>query len=249
MKEVYLAYFDFMGFKNFILNNEDEILMRRMDHIFRDIEICIARGNYHPPRGGMLFADTTKSKLNTLNISDTILFWTNDLSEESLSELIEVAYEFNWREVTYNFPLRGAIVKGNIRMTSGQNENPLGGSYSVQCLYGKGLVYAHDIAESQDWAGTIIDETVLNDLKLFQEGTDLIEKYMVDYEVPLKKNEVRPSKVFKLRQGVFNDEALKNLLNDIERIFALDNKGIDHEDVQRKIKNTQDFLIQTKDIS
>ena len=249
MKEVYLAYFDFMGFKQFILNNEDEVLIRRMNHIFRDIEICISRGNYHPPQGGKVYADTTKSKLNTLNISDTILFWTNDLSEESLIELVEVAYNFNWREVTFNFHLRGAIVKGNITFVSGSNDNENGGSYSVQCLYGPGLVYAHDLAEKQQWAGTIIDETVISDLEKFKEGRDLLEKYTVDYNVPRKKMSPRPSKVFKLRQGIANEEHLKNLLKSIDDVFALDNKGTELPDVQEKIKNTKDFLIYTKDIS
>lgn len=248
MKEVYLAYFDFMGFKNFILNNEDEVLIRRMEHIFRDIEICISRGNYHPPRGGMIFADTTKSKLNTLNISDTILFWTNDLSDEALCELIEVAFEFNRREVTFNFPLRGAIVKGYIKVVSGKNDNEEGGSYSVQCLYGKGLVYAHDIAENQEWAGTIIDETVFDPLNSCEVGKELLGKYVTDYNVPLKYDQFRQSKVFKLRQGISNDEHLKNLLKSIDDVFALDNKGIDNESVQRKIKNTKDFLIYTKDL-
>lgn len=165
-----------------------------------------------------------------------------------MAELIEVAYEFNWKEIGYNFPLRGAVVKGNVRFVSGRNDNPKGGSYSVQCLYGKGLVYAHDIAESQDWAGTIIDESVLSDLEKFEEGKSLIQKYMLDYEVPLKKNEPRRSKVFKLKQGSLNEESLKNTLNMVDYVFALDNKGIDHEDVQRKIKNTKQFIIDTKDI-
>lgn len=248
MKEVYLAYFDFMGFKQFVLNNEDEHMMRRMGHIFRDVEKSISLGKYNPPRNGGITADISKSKLNTLNISDTILIWTNDLSKESLTELIKVAYEFNWMEIGYNFPLRGAVVKGSIRMLSGKDENPEGGSYSIQCLYGKGLVYAHDIAESQDWAGTIIDQTVLADLETFEEGKSLVEKYMVDYEVPLKKNESRPSKVFKLKQGPLNEESLKNTLNMVDYVFALDNKGTDREDVQRKIKNTKQFIIDTKDL-
>lgn len=249
MKEVYLAYFDFMGFKQFILNNEDEVLMTRMGHIFTEIELCISRGNYHQRNGQMIYADTTKSKLNTLNISDTILFWTNDLAEDSLSELIEVAYEFNWSQIRFNFPLRGAIVKGNVHIASGKNDSENGGSYSVQCLYGKGLVHAHDLAESQDWAGTIIDDTIISDLEKFEEGRDLLEKYTVDYDVPRKKMEPRPSKVFKLRQGIANEEHLKNLLKSIDDVFALDNKGTEHPDVQEKIKNTKDFLIHTKDIS
>lgn len=248
MKEVYLAYFDFMGFKNFILNNEDEVLMRRMGHIFSSLETCLSKGTYHPSQGGMLYADISQSKLNSLNISDTILLWSNDLSNESLLELIEVAYAFNWRQVTFNFPLRGAVVKGNIRLVSGRDENPNGGSYSVQCLYGKGLVYAHDIAENQEWAGTIIDETVFDPLNSFKAGKDLLGKYVTDYNVPLKYDQFRQSKVFKLKQGPLNEESLKNSLDMIDYVFALDNKGVDNESVQRKIKNTKDFLIYTKDL-
>lgn len=247
MKEVYLAYFDFMGFKQFILNNEDEILMRRMGHIFRDIEMCLGKGNYQEPRNGMILADIGESKLNCLNISDTVLFWTNDLSEESLSELIQVAYEFNWREVTFNFPLRGSIVKGKVRIVSGKDETNAGGSYSVQCLYGKGLVYAHDLAENQEWAGTIIDDVVYEDLNSFENGQKISQKTIIDYQVPMKNNQTKNSKVFKLRQGINNEEHLKNLLNDIERIFALDNKNTDIPSVQTKITNTKQFLIDTKD--
>lgn len=248
MKEVYLAYFDFMGFKQFILNNEDEILMRRMGHIFRDIEMCLGKGEYKEARNGMILADISNSKLNCLNISDTVLFWTNDLSEESLLELIQVAYEFNWREVTFNFPLRGSIVKGNVRIVSGKDDTEVGGSYSVQCLYGKGLVYAHDLAENQEWAGTIIDDMVYEDLNSFENGKLISEKNIINYDVPIKDNQKKNAKVFKLRQGINNEEHLNNLLNDIERVFSLDNKGIDSLSVQTKIKNTQQFLIDLKDI-
>lgn len=249
MKEVYLAYFDFMGFKQFILNNEDEHLIYRMRHIFRDMEMCLGKGKFQQPGSGVLLADISKSKINCLNISDTVLFWTNDLSEDSLHELIEVGYEFNWREILYNFPLRGAIVKGTIRLVSGKDDSEKGGSYSVQCLYGKGLVYAHDLAEKQQWAGTIIDETVISDLEKFEKGGILVKKNMVDYAVPLKNNTTRHSKVFKLKQGPLNEESLKNSLGNIDHVFALDNKGTEHPDVQEKIKNTKDFLIHTKNIS
>ena len=60
MKEVYLAYFDFMGFKEFIQNNDDDVLMRRMGHIFRDIEICLGQGKYQEPRNGVIVADVSR---------------------------------------------------------------------------------------------------------------------------------------------------------------------------------------------
>src|SRR5690606_20541876 len=205
MQEVYLAYFDFMGFKKFILNNDDKVIIRRMGHIFRDIEGCLGRGKYQQPQNGKVFADISKSKLNCLNISDTVIFWTNDLTEESLSELIEVAYHFNWNEITNNFPLRGSIVKGNIEITSGKNLSEQGGIYSVQCLYGKGLVYAHELAESQEWAGTIIDDIVYHDLISNDKGKKLANKIILDYKVPIKNNNFRQSKVFKIMQSISNE--------------------------------------------
>ena len=176
MKEVYLAYFDFMGFKQFIYNNDDEILMRRMGHIFRDIETSLGLGKYQESQNGVILADLSKSKLNCLNISDTVLIWTNECSSESLLELINVAYLFNWRENGYNFPVRGSVVKGKIREVTGKNTNSEGGSYSVQCVYGKAMIDAHLKAENQNWAGTVIDERVVIDLKLTEKGEQSTQK-------------------------------------------------------------------------
>lgn len=245
MKEVYLAYFDFMGFKEFIENNDDDILIRRMGHIFRDIEISIGQGKYQEPRNGVLVADVSKSKLNCLNISDTIIIWTNDCEIDSLKELINVAYEFNWREIGYNFPLRGAILKGKIKEVTGRQINSEGGSYSVQCIFGKGIVDAHLKAESQNWAGTVIDKTIIDDLIQF-EIIDFIDKLTTKYQVPYKSGNIEEY-VFKIKQGKLNETALENVLKDIDNVFSKDNKRIDNESVQLKIQNTRQFLIDTKD--
>lgn len=248
MKEVYLAYFDFMGFKEFIMNNNDEILMRRMGHIFRDIEISLGQGKYQEPRGGVILADISDSKLNCLNISDTVLFWTNDCEYESLKELISVAYSYNWREIGYNFPLRGSVVKGFVREVSGKNTNEKNGSYSIQCLYGKGLVEAHELAESQEWAGTIIHDSVIADLSKEENGIEFLENLAVKYNIPFKKNIFHEFYAFKLKQGEISDEGLKNMINAIDEVFALDNKSVSDERVQLKIENTKEFLRFLKDI-
>jgi len=74
LKEVYLAYFDYLGFKEFIENNDDEVLMRRMGHIFRDIEGALGLGKYREPQNGVILSDLSNSSVNCLNISDTVLF-------------------------------------------------------------------------------------------------------------------------------------------------------------------------------
>ena len=247
MKEVYLAYFDFMGFKQFIQNNEDDVLMRRMGHIFRDIETSLSKGKYQPPQNGVIIADISNSRINCLNISDTVLFWTNQCDSDELLELMEVAYTFNWREIGYNFPLRGSIVRGFIREVSHKNENSNSTSYSIQCLYGKGLVYAYEIAESQEWAGSILDERVVDDLNLFDDGKKFLKTNTLMYNVPFKNNFFKQFHALKLKQGKLNEIALENSLKAVDDVFLLDNKKIDHKSVQLKIKNTKDFLIYSKD--
>lgn len=245
MKEVYIAYFDFMGFKDFIQNNEDENLMRRMGHIFRDIEICLGQGKYQEPRNGVILADVSRSKLNCLNISDTVIIWTNDCEEDALKELLNVAYEFNWREIGYNFPLRGCILKGKIKEVTGRQTNSEGGSYSVQCVYGKGIVDAHLKAESQNWAGTVIDQSIIDDLTHFGLN-DLVNQLATSYPVPYKTGAVEEY-VFKLKRGPLNETALENTFRDIDRVFTMDNKSIEHESVKIKIENTKKFIIDTRD--
>lgn len=246
MKIVYLAYFDFMGFKEFVNNNDDETLMRRMGHIFRDIETSLGLGKYQEPRNGLILADLSKSKLNCLNISDTVLIWTNDCSNTSLIELIKVAYHFNWTENGYNFPVRGSVVKGKIREVTGKNINSEGGSYSVQCIYGKAMIDAHIKAENQNWAGTVIDKNVVDDLKSSEIGSQLLNDTSIQYDVPYKTGEIKDF-VLKLKKGKLNDTALTNFLSDIDRIFEMDNKGI-NESVKTKIKNTKQFIIDCKNI-
>ncbi len=243
MKEVYLAYFDYLGFKEFIENNKDEVLERRMGHIFRDIETSLGLGKYNRPQNGVILSDISHSKVNCLNISDTVLFWTNQCDFESLSELIEVAYEFNWNQNLFNFPVRGSIVKGKIRVVSGKQTNSNGGSYSVQCLYGKGLIKAHNKAEYQNWAGTVIDQSVISDLEQELNGIKLLSDYAVKYQVPYKINiDLDEEYVLKIGIGINNKTSLENTKESITEVFALDNKSVNSESVQLKIKNTLDFI-------
>ncbi|MGB0868291.1 MAG: hypothetical protein ACPGSD_01725 [Flavobacteriales bacterium] len=248
MKEVYLAYFDYMGFKEFIEKNEDDELIRRMNHIFRDIEMALGQGKYQEPRNGMILSDLSESIINCLNISDTVLFWSNDCSYESLKSLIKTAYEFNWREVGYNFPIRGAIVKGKIKEVSGKQTNSLGGSYSVQCLYGKGLITAHDKAEYQNWSGTVIDQTIVAEFEKQTGGIEFLNEFAIKYKVPYKTDVIDFEEyVLRVVKNLTTDVGLKNMKNSIESVFSQDNKSIKAESVKEKIINTQKFIEYLKD--
>ena len=243
MEEVYLAYFDYMGFKEFIEKNEEDKLIERMNHIFRDIEIALGQGKYQKPKNGVKYSDLSQSKINCLNISDTVLFWTNECTYESLKSLIKTAYEFNCLEVGFNFPIRGALVKGKVNKAIGKQTNSLGATHSVQCLYGKGLITAHVKAESQNWSGTVIDQSIIVDIEKETNGIKFLDEFSIKYKVPYK-NEVIDYEEYVLRvaKNISTDLGLKNTKESIEKVFSQDNKSIKSKRVEDKINNTLKFI-------
>lgn len=235
MKEVYLAYFDFLGFKEFIYNNDDDEVVRRMMHIFRDIELALSRGKTKPSQKNkdLAIPNLSDSSINSLNISDTVIFWTNECRLDLLKELIEVTNEFNWRENKFNFPIRGCLTKGKIKFLPFQMNKNNSTIHSIQAMYGKGLVYAHEKAESQNWAGTVVDKSIIEELG---EDMELINRSCVKYKVPYKNGEVTEEEyVFKFDTG-------EDVYKWVENVFKQDKKSIDNDAVRVKIKNTVIFL-------
>ena len=239
----FIAYFDYLGYKDFILNNDSAHLKRRAGHILRDIEISLGQGKYQEPKNGVIVADLSSTRINCLNISDTVIFWTNDDSIESLEELLLVADEFNWREVLYNFPVRGVICCDEIEMISGQQKNQAGAIYSPNLIYGKGLVRAHLKAENLNWAGCVIDATVIEHIKEKVNVEKFLEPFAKLYKVPYKVPEHDFDEyALLINKGGLNETAFENTKKGIIQAFSNDNKPIDKPRVQEILGNTISFL-------
>ena len=245
----FIAYFDFLGFKDFILNNDIEYQNRIMTNIFRDIESSLGNGKLIKSQKGLI-SDISESSINCVNFSDTIIFWTNDNTIESLKEITEVAYKFNWQSINYFFPVRGALSYGEIIHADYRQCNDGGGKYNINSVFGKAIVEAHIKAESQDWAGSVIDQSIIdflieNDL----EPISYLSDYATQYKIPYKTNtKIMESEfAFRLVKGSLNEEAYKNYSNSIERNFADHKKDISDPRVKLKLKNTLEYLRSFKD--
>lgn len=240
----FIAYFDYLGFKQFITNNDFARQKKGILNNLRDIEIALSRGRTRRLGNNVVVPDISGSNINCVNFSDTVVFWTKDASNNSLQELIDVAHQFNWRTILYFFPVRGALVFeeiGDINYCS----NESAASYSVSSLWGKGLIMAHMKAESQNWAGTVlcqsfVDEIIKRDLDINAE----LSKYAKKYKVPYHDNPDNPKEeyVFKLVKNNLCDESFKNFAEGIKRNFADYNKSTASQSVQQKLDNTLTFL-------
>ena len=239
----FIAYFDYLGFKEFIENNDLEFQQRIIGNNFRDIESALGQGKFKEAPHGVI-ADLSTSRINCINFSDTVVFWTKDETEQSLIELLNVAYKFNWQAIDLCFPVRGSVVYGELLYIGFKESNGGGGFYNVNSVFGKGLVKAHLKADGQNWAGTVIDESCINELN--NRGYNIAEflsPYAKKYRVPYKNAvKLQEEYVFNLIQGTLNDEAFKNISKGIKDNFAAYNKSVDNPDVQEKLRNTLTFL-------
>lgn len=242
MKEHLIGYFDLLGYKQFIQNNTEEHTARRVGHILRDIELSLSHNRTKPINGATVIADLEYNTVNCLNISDTIIFWIEDISEDSVINFLEVCYQLNYKFNRYNFPIRGVLVLDKFHIIRGSQQNSAGFFYSPNIIYGKGLLNAHIKAESFDMAGTLIDKSfidrVMGDEKIMQK----IDELTIQYQVPFKTGIGNTNEyVFKLVKSNLNKKRFNNVKENIKRVFIRDNKELD-KGVQLKIKNTIKFL-------
>ena len=222
----FIGYFDLMGYKQFIMKNDTPEARRRLEHVLRDIETSLGRGEYlDTPRGYV--ADLSRSTLRSLSISDTIIFWTQDDSDASLEEFLDVCYRLNWSLNTYNFPIKGLMTYDEMEMIQGSDRNDNGGSYSVNTMYGKGLVNAHLKCDEQNWAGTTVD-AALSDCIEAKGLTPLLERVAIKTMVPYKRPPENQTEEYALRlvSKPLNEQAFQNLQRDIRRVFEADHKGL-----------------------
>ena len=225
--KVFIGYFDLLGYKQFILNNETEEVRRRLGHVLRDIESSLGRGDYKEGRGGLV-ADLKGSRIKCLNISDTVIFWTLDDTDESLTEFLDVCFRFNWMMNTYNFPVRGAMIYDMMDMIHGAEVGAAGGMYNVNTIYGKGLIAAHLKCEGQMWAGSTIDKSLEDHVLARHEGQAMLDAVAIKHLVPYSnqpENQVEEY-ALKLVTGPLNAIAFGNLRKNIIAVFEADNKGM-----------------------
>lgn len=239
----FIAYFDYLGFKEFIENNDLAYQSRIIANNFRDMENALGQGKLKDIPQGVI-ADISNSQINCINFSDTVVFFTNDTSDTSLIEILEVAYKFNSQAINSCFPVRGALVHGEMVYVEYKEKNSGGGIYNINSVFGKGLVKAHLRAEQQHWAGTVIDESLTTEIAKRRYNIDeFLLPYAKKYKVPYKDGVKRAEEyVLNIIKGTLNSESLKNFDRGIRENFAQYNKSVADERVQQKISNTIQFL-------
>jgi len=236
----FIGYFDYLEFKEVLLNNSEDYMRRRAEHLLRDIETSLSQNETMEQRPGVAVADLNVTTINCLNISDTVIFWTPDDSADSCLELLNICHMFNWKQILFNFPVRGAIIYDDFHIITGQQHNPNGAVYSPNLMYGKGLYHAHEKTEMLNWAGTVIDNSLHEKMSSDQTYIEFLEKKAIKYRIPYK-GFYRKEYAMRLADSELNDLAFANTARNIYGVFEGDNKSV-IPSVEEKIKNTLAFI-------
>lgn len=240
----FIAYFDYLGFGNFIENNDFSTQREVMMHILRDIESALGKGMTIKTNKGFI-ADISNSKIHCINFSDTVIFWIKNNQIELLEELLEVSYHFNWMSNRYSFPVRGALVYDELEHIDFRNSSNFSSTYNVNSVFGKGIVKAHQKAESQNWAGFVIDQSVIEILQDEQiNQDDLLNTYCIKYIVPYKEKIINKKQeyVYKLMGGRIDYQSFIMVKEGIERNFFMLKQDSHNPSVIVKLNNTIEFL-------
>lgn len=223
----FLAYFDLLGYKKFIENNTTEHLDQRTDHFARNIEKALSLDQpIVQTASGRHVYDISKSRLNCLNFSDTVVLWTKGESLDEFIELLKVAYAYNSFNVLSDFPSRGCIVYGDLWYKPYNSENPVGGRYALNMIYGKALIDAHLKAENMSWAGCVLDQSAINQAETLGNIDSLLEEFSIEHEVPYKSKEGEiklPETALRLFKG--ETPIIQYYQEGIARAFTQDKKG------------------------
>ena len=242
--DVYVAYFDILGFKDFIECNPKAHVDRYFSHVFRESQSALTNGQLVKSGGGAV-PNMNLARVNCMHISDSILFWTNDLSTQAFNDISNVCYQFFWRSMQASFPVRGCLVAGDMEFQPFQiSNNPNGIVFINSSMYGAGIIDAYLKAESQDWAGAYIDNSAIQTVTQTDIDALVAAGNVRYFDVPLTKG--RPSTrelCFCIIQPGFNQKTFTNMSQSINSTFNRHAAGNPlAQPVQHKLNNTISYL-------
>lgn len=242
--KTFIAFFDVLGFKEFINKNDLTEVRRLFNQLLRDSQTAICGQKYIQVNQGVTVPDLKHQTVNCLHVSDNIIFWTNNDSEKDFKDLVEVCYFFYWRSLQTTFPLRGCLTYGEIDFNPYTKTNENGIEFYNYSLIGKGLVDAYLKSDNIEYAGCLLDKLAVD-----KAGSDLVNSLIYEqkicvYKVP-HKNGDDYEYVFRPIKGDLNEISFGNTVKAIKELFTYASKAEltnMPESVKKKLINTIDFF-------
>ena len=217
----YVAFLDILGFKEVVEKNSHD----KLSQLYKTIESYISKDIESI---GIMDFPEKKSEIGCYFISDSIILWSQDLSNTSFMHLVSLVNRIMVGALMSDLPLRGAVSSGPLTV----KQSILGST-----VFGNGLTNAYILEAQQKWSGCIVDKTIIENI---HKSKDEISQYIENnpifekYDVPLKSGSSEYWVLNWPLSFVRNTEELRG-------IFESNSKKSTHDSVIEKIENTITF--------
>ncbi len=248
-RSCYIAFFDILGFKDLVQYNSHEELSKIFFGAF-DFSILASIND-----AKVSIKNPIETVLNSITISDSIIYWTNGSSLEDFFLIFQTSATLMITALSLGLPLRGAISVGPLSRSQGSYDFNKASTRSA--VIGKPIVDAFLLEKEQNWSGCIVDEKCINLYLREIEKRNLVEedpwgiskmlesKRIIQYPVPMRNGKRQNHHVINWTLGgLFENYSIDQL----KRSFSSHNKSVSIKNVKQKIDNTVEFYRIQKEV-
>ncbi len=180
----FVAFLDIMGFKDRVARTEHNRLLEQLTNFNKEITKHI--GKY------------SNAEIQLAQFSDSIVFFSNDISSQSLGTLAEVTRGIMQTAIKQQIPIKGAIAQGQITC-----------DIPKQLFFGQALIDAYLLEESINYYGVLVHHTAEESMMQLGQESNIFK----DIKAPLKSGRISHYEL----SWYLNDETPNNP----ERIYEI----------------------------
>lgn len=241
-KTPYFAFLDILGFKALVKRNKHEELVGLYEKLFTAQTDAVAANleKLSQQQQEKKGENYTPAGLRMVNISDSILIWTEHGQPSALFEIVYAVSSLMGISLAQGLPLRGCITQAPFTVIEKKG---------VVSVIGAGLVHAYSMENIQQWAGCMVDTGIIKYFRSIEQNLYRrdapapIERsgLVVEYDIPTKDPETKARGIIK---GYAVNWSEQMITEDIIRgAFDAHNKKDDrpNSDTPEKIDNTIAF--------
>lgn len=175
----FLAFFDIMGFKDFIYRNQHEVVRQRMDKVHETIS-PLKRNAKNILTSDEIDVDSDEYKeygfIRPIVFSDSVVLVSNPENEHDANGILLAATYFLAKCIQQGIPIKGAITHGLMNS-----------DFQKSLHFGVPLIDAYLLQEELAFYGCILDSTAETK---FKQLNILEDRYIDKYKSPLKSGKV-----------------------------------------------------------
>ena len=211
---VFIAYFDILGFKQMVNNTTAEELLRVINGFTFASQGSISEGKLFIRDDKSVVYDIRKSNIRCAHISDSIIFWSKSNTEGDFVDMIKLCQSFLLSTLLRSIPVRGCLTYGELFSKFDRIED-----YYSSLLFGKGLVSAYTNAETLEFVGCVVDNSI-NDV-IFVEDLEKVKGCLFQIsDIPHKEGIIIDAKLIVKVKPNMNKIVLENLSDCLKSSFT-----------------------------